>query len=298
MGTDLAITESKQASLFDSSAEQIGTALKAAELWAQSQVVPARYHKRPADILVAVEMGRRYGLAPFDALRSIYAIEGTPSLSAAMVYGLCRAHPAWAGLDEQELADKNGKVVGYQFTANRKGANPITRWYTMQDALEAGLTERKNWKRMRRRMLLVRARHYALCDQYPDVVLGMGVVDVSEDGTIDNMNDATVVVDEPKRDEQKPQTVKEMARAKAEEVGAVAPAPVVEDAAKAQQLSDAKVEEILGEFWKYGVGEDEVVAAIGRDADNWDDNDLQNLRQMLLEARKRHRNGSTKTESE
>ena len=283
MTNEVGPTRNKQISLFDASAEQIKTALEAAHVWAQSQVVPARYHKRPADILVAVEMGRRYNLAPFDALRSIYTIEGTASLSAALVYGLCRAHPAWAGLDEDVLKNESGDVVGYQFTAHRKGAKPITRWYTISDAEKAGLVNRNNWERMQRRMLLVRARHYALCDQYPDVVLGVTVVDVSEDGTLDNMNDATARIETKPAEKQgiagAPTTVKDLAKEKAREAG-VEVQPV-----EPKKLSNEKVEQILGEFHKLGITEEDVAAMMGRRVDEWDEHDLPNLREKIKKAK-------------
>lgn len=151
-------------------------AYRFANLMASSDLVPKEFRNNPANVLLAVQLGHEVGLNPMQALQSIAVINGRPSMWGDAVLGLVHA----SGLLEVINESVDGDVG--TCTVKRKGHEPLTRSFTMEEAKRAGLIERGTvWKSYPKRMLQMRARGFALRDAFPDVLKGLQVREEVED---------------------------------------------------------------------------------------------------------------------
>lgn len=151
-------------------------AFRFANLIAESDLLPKEFYKKPANVLVAVQLGMELGVAPMQALQSMYVINGRPSiygdlLPAIMFHsGMC------------ELFDESGDETKASCTVKRKGFAAITRTFSMAEAVAAGLPNRNpTYKSYPKRMLQMRARAFAIRDAFPDVLKGVAVYEEEKD---------------------------------------------------------------------------------------------------------------------
>jgi len=153
-------------------------AKRIAHTLACSNLVPIDYVGRPNDVFVAINMGAELGMEPFQAIQSIAVIEGKPCLYGDGLIGVVRASPKCLWIEEKISDD--GKTA--TCTTQREGdPNPVTASYSMDDAVQAGISTKFNWKKHPKRMLQMRARAYCLRDAYPDLLKGLGVVEERQD---------------------------------------------------------------------------------------------------------------------
>ena len=153
-------------------------AKRVAHTLACSTLVPDAYLGRPNDVFVAINMGAELGMEPFQAIQSIAVIDGKPCLYGDGLIGVVRASPKCQWI--QESLSDDGKTA--TCTTQRDGdPNPISATYSMDDAAQAGINTKFNWKKHPKRMLQMRARAYCLRDAYPDLLKGLGVVEEHQD---------------------------------------------------------------------------------------------------------------------
>jgi hypothetical protein len=61
-----------------------------AKALAESDLLPGHYKKRPANLLIALEYAEAFGIAPINAISSVFVIDGKPSASADLIAALIR----------------------------------------------------------------------------------------------------------------------------------------------------------------------------------------------------------------
>jgi hypothetical protein len=153
-------------------------AKRIAHTLACSTLVPDAYLGRPNDVFVAINMGSELGMEPFQAIQSIAVIEGKPCLYGDGLIGVVRASPKCMWIKESISDD--GKTATCE-TQRRDDPQTISATYSMDDAVQAGINTKFNWKKHPKRMLQMRARAYCLRDAYPDLLKGLGVVEEHQD---------------------------------------------------------------------------------------------------------------------
>lgn len=140
------------------------TALAAAGL------LPAAYHKQPANVLVAIETGLALGLHPMAAIQGIHVISGRPVLGSSLIGSLVRR----AGHRLRVAADPDGTL---RVTATiRRRDDPDYEYavtWTMERAATAGLLTNPTWKRYPLQMLKARATAEVARDACPEVLAGL-----------------------------------------------------------------------------------------------------------------------------
>ena len=129
--------------------------------------------EKPEAILVAVQLGLEIGLTPMAAMQNIGVINGRPGIYGDAALALVRA----SGLLEsyQQSYRGDGEKLTAVVTVKRKG-DPveITSEFGVADARAAGLWGKAGpWTAYPRRMLLFRARGFALRDAFGDVLKGL-----------------------------------------------------------------------------------------------------------------------------
>jgi hypothetical protein len=153
-------------------------AKKVAHTLACSTLVPDAYLGKPNDCFVAINMGAELGMDPFTAIQSIAVIEGKPCLYGDGLIGVVRASPKCMWIKET-LSD-DGKTATCE-TQRKDDPQSISATYAWDDAVQAGINTKFNWKKHPKRMLQMRARAYCLRDAYPDLLKGLGVVEERQD---------------------------------------------------------------------------------------------------------------------
>jgi hypothetical protein len=156
----------------------ITEAMHMAEMLSGSQMVPKQYQNRPQDTLVAMMMGAELGLNPIQALQNIAVINGKPAIYGDALLALVQNHPAFGGLEEQ--FDESSMTA--HCTVWRKHGTKHTQTFSRTDAQMANLWDKSGpWKQYPKRMLMWRARGFALRNQFADALAGLITREEAED---------------------------------------------------------------------------------------------------------------------
>lgn len=171
----------------------VPTTLKEAQeyatIFASSGLCPESYRGRPNDILIVWQMGKELGLEKMQALRTLGCINGMPFAYGDGLLALVKRHPQFE--DMHESMEGEGQTMAAVCTIKRKGKDPVTQRFSVEDARLAGLWGKKGtWQMYPKRMLQHRARGFAVKDAFPDAIFGL----MSED-EVRGIVDSTPVVE-------------------------------------------------------------------------------------------------------
>lgn len=180
-----AVAERKET--FDLSPRSLTEAMQMADLLANSSIVPKEFIGKPGNILVAVQWGSEIGLKPMQSMQSIAVINGKPSLWGDAVLALVLASPHCKDVIETNEGDPTKEEFAAVCVAQRHGRQDVIGRFSVKDAKAASLIGKQGpWTQYRDRMLKMRARSFALRDQFPDVLKGMDIIEAVRD--IDPIN--------------------------------------------------------------------------------------------------------------
>jgi len=164
---------------FDLQPRDMDQAMRLADMLANSGMVPKQYIKNPQGTLVAMMMGNEIGLNPLQSLQNIAVINGKPSIYADALLALVQNHPKFGG--HEESFDE--QTMTAYCTVWRKGdEKKHTVSFSRADAEQAGLWGKQGpWVTYPKRMLMWRARGYALRDKFADALGGLITVEEARD---------------------------------------------------------------------------------------------------------------------
>lgn len=174
-GTDIEIRNSADLAVGDQWIAVMPHVSKLAGMIAGTEFVPKGLRDKPAAVAAAILAGRESGVGPMTALQHMHVVEGRPAMSAE----LKRARALAAGHEVVfvEMSSQRCVVKG------RRQGSPewTTVTWTMEDARNAKLGNKDNWRNYPRRMLQARATS-ELCDLiFPDCTAGLPSVEELED---------------------------------------------------------------------------------------------------------------------
>lgn len=153
-------------------------AMQVASMISGSQLAPANYKNRPEDTLVAMMMGNELGLNPMQAIQNIAVINGKPSIYGDAMLALVQNHPAFGGINES-FEDSTKMAT---CTVWRKGGEKHVQTFSKSDAESSRLWGKKGpWTDYPKRMLAMRARGFALRNQFADALCGLISVEEAQD---------------------------------------------------------------------------------------------------------------------
>lgn len=154
-------------------------AMRMASMLAHSQMVPKSYQGKEQDVLVAMMMGSELGLNPIQSLQNIATINGKPSIYSDALLALVYAHPKFGG--HKESFDESTMTA--TCTVWRKGdEEKHVVSFSQADAKAAGLWGKQGpWSTYPKRMLMWRARGYALRDKFADALGGLITAEEAQD---------------------------------------------------------------------------------------------------------------------
>lgn len=158
----------------------IDEAMRLAEMLADSSMVPDCYSGKPGNVLIAVQMGAEVGLSPMAALQSIAVIGKRPGLWGDGALAVVQGHPAFLGMTEGTEGEGDARH-GF-CTITRQGREPVRREFSVADAKRAKLWNKAGpWSDYPDRMLMMRARSWAMRDLFPDALRGISIVEELRD---------------------------------------------------------------------------------------------------------------------
>lgn len=145
----------------------ISAEMQYAKALASSDLVPRAYRNQPANVLLAVSMGRALGLEPAISLTGIQVIDGQPSLSAQLQSALVRR----AG-HKLRIEQGDGEATAILIRRDDPAHEHRSTW-TLERAKQAGLLSRGAWRTYPEAMLTARAITEVVRIAASDVLLGL-----------------------------------------------------------------------------------------------------------------------------
>lgn len=164
---------------FDLSPQTFEQALTFAKYLAESEMVPKQYRGRPGDCLIAMQWGHEIGLKPLQALQSIAAVNGKPSLYGDAGKAMLLAKGCKIEEDDAELIRASG-IARCKIT--RPGRGTTERTFSVEDARTAQLWGKPGpWTTSPYRQMAWRAFWFAARDAAADLLRGMGGAEEAAD---------------------------------------------------------------------------------------------------------------------
>lgn len=159
---------------FNFSPTTLKEAIEYATIFANSGLCPEGYRGRPNDILIVWQMGKELGLEKMQALRTLGCINGMPFAYGDGLLALIKRNPNFEDMKEWFEGDKSKGTLTAFCTMKRRGKEPVTQKFSMENAKLAGLWNKKGtWQQYPERMLQHRARGFAAKDSFPDALFGL-----------------------------------------------------------------------------------------------------------------------------
>lgn len=134
---------------------------------ADSDLLPGHLRKKPANVLVILAGARALGVSWFQAMQSFFVVEGKLSMSAEMMRALVIRNG-----HKFRIIEMTNEVARVQLIRKDDPDFEFVTEFTVQDAKDAELLGKTNWKRYRSAMLLARATSKAIRSYIPDVLAG------------------------------------------------------------------------------------------------------------------------------
>lgn len=156
-------------------------AVEFSERIAQSDLAPKDYRGKPANVLLAIQMGMELGLGPMAAIQNIAVINGRPSLWGDAMLAVVQASPNYEW--HREWIDGDGEKMIAHCEVQRKGfPKPVEATFSVEDAKKAKLWGKDSpWSSYPKRMLQMRARAFALRDSFADALRGIFMAEEAQD---------------------------------------------------------------------------------------------------------------------
>jgi hypothetical protein len=153
----------------------IGEAMALAKTYAASKILGA--YGTADQVMLVMATGAELGIPATAALRGLYVVEGRVFMSSDLMVALCLRAPQCERFDLSEQSD-----TAAAYTVQRKGGQPLTFRFGVEDARRAGLGGAKdggafkaesNWSKYPGTMCRHRAAAIAARALFPDVIMGL-----------------------------------------------------------------------------------------------------------------------------
>jgi hypothetical protein len=142
-------------------------------------VIPSA--KTPQQAFILLAAGFEAGLGFTATCKNVMLVNNRPSLWGDAALALVTRSPLCEGVEES--VEGTGEALEARCRVVRKGwPKPVERSFGVPDAKKANLWGKAGpWANYPKRMLQMRARAFALRDAFPDLLMGLGVVEEEDD---------------------------------------------------------------------------------------------------------------------
>lgn len=167
----------------------------------KTNFVPKAYAGKPEEATIAMIYGMEVGLPPMASLQNIAVVNGQPSIWGDGMLALVQNSGLLESYEQSYAGEEGTDSYKAIVKVKRKDNNiSITAEFSVADAKNASLWGKVGtWKTHPKRMLMYKARAFALRDCFPDVLKGLHSVEEmeGEKNIIDITNQATSTTQEP-----------------------------------------------------------------------------------------------------
>lgn len=211
------------------------TMLGLAQNFAGSDIIPAAFQKKPANVLVALDMAARMNMSPLMVMQNLYVVYGNPAWSSRFLIGLfnqCgRFSPIRYEFFGKPGTDEYGcRAYATELTTGEKLVGPDV---TIDIAKKEGWYDKKGskWQTMPQLMLTYRAAAFFIRTCAPEISMGLTTTEELVDTEPVNVTATGSVQDVVEKVEAETQAALETAKEEqavkmaAEPVDVEAPAP-------------------------------------------------------------------------
>lgn len=154
---------------------------RVAKMMAASDMVPKAYKGSPQNVLVAMEFGASLGLVPLAAVQNIAVINGRPALYGDALLAVVQGNPDYEWIKETMEKDNSGEKTAVCII-KRKNHDEHRVEFSVADAKKASLWGKQGpWSQFPDRMLMMRARAFAIRNLFADALFGIRVVEEVQD---------------------------------------------------------------------------------------------------------------------
>lgn len=145
-------------------------------------------------VAVAVEYGMNIGLTPLQSLSSVLVVNNRPCIWGDSLMSLVVSHKAYGGQEVSWEGEGDERTVNFTVFRIVMGQKTPYKWsFSVKDAKRAGLWGRSGpWSSYPERMMLYRARAFALRDAFPDALRGAGLAEEHEGHTSEDAETAAL----------------------------------------------------------------------------------------------------------
>lgn len=167
---DLKVTETREGHIGQSllAKEHFSHYMAVADFLSKSSMVPKGMVNKPADILIAMEMGLQIGVPMMQAIQDIAVINGKPCMYGDGLLAVVQGHRDYEWIEEKVVNDVASCTI------KRKNHEPHTVTFSKDDAKKAALWGKQGpWSQYPDRMLKMRARGFCIRDIFSDALRGI-----------------------------------------------------------------------------------------------------------------------------
>lgn len=145
----------------------------------------------PEAVAVTALKGRELGIPPMQALSHIHVIEGRPTASAELMRSMVLREGHFIAVREQT---KDAACVIGKRKEWAESMPPVEVWYLREEAEEAGLAHKSNWKKHPVDMLVARATSRMCRQIFADVLMGASYTPDELDAEVDYTVEGEITV--------------------------------------------------------------------------------------------------------
>ncbi len=158
-------------------------ALQAAEMYANSSLVPERFQGKRDDCFVAIQLAARQGVDPTMLMQNSYVVHGTPGIAGKYAIALMNAKGPFRGgvRFTYERDDKGAPTACTAHAIHRETGERCESRVGMEMVVAEGWIKNTKWKSMPEQMLAYRSGAFLARLYCPEVLMGMQTVEELQD---------------------------------------------------------------------------------------------------------------------
>jgi len=146
--------------------------IRVSEYLSKTSLVPRDIRGNVGEVMSVIMLGLELGFGVTQSILNIAIINGKPTVYGDGLLAVCQRSPDYEWMKEEQVGDDSEMMA--VCIVKRKGSEPHEVSFSQGDASRAGLWGKRGpWSQYPKRMLQMRARGFALRDQFSDALCGL-----------------------------------------------------------------------------------------------------------------------------
>jgi hypothetical protein len=165
--------------------KDLDQAWRYAEMVCKAGLAPSSYDEDPRKVVIGVLTSLELGVPPMQGLKGIAIINGRPTVWGDLAMALIQSKGVVQNTEQNFTGEPDSDEYTAHYLIWRRGQeNPYEGHFSVKDAKRAGLwgnARKRPWIEYPTRMLLMRARAFALRDGFSDCLCGLAITEEVRD---------------------------------------------------------------------------------------------------------------------